>query len=233
MSDRTMTRAVNNMRVKITTSNIFIATPMASSIIAHWAPSQGWEEFAKIFRSIKVVREKPNGYYLIPIFKGEARDGHWSNAMIYKAYRDCRGWMMDSLGTGGTTSETAEKIKKAFSKNRLKCKWIPVRCQAQQEVECGPRTVWGMVSICQAIKDGLSIEEIIATATLRNSEAMYDPDAIRRKVVTLVDETTEVRERTKADSVIWRRFWSRRRREGENSRNTRNRNAEVETIEID
>jgi len=233
MSDRTMSRAINNMRIKLTTSEIFIATPMASSIIAHWDPSQGWEEFAKIFRSIRAVREKPNGYYLIPIFTGEARDGHWSFAMIYKAYRDCRGWMMDSLGTGGTRSDTATKIKKAFSKNRLKCKWVPVKCQAQQEVECGPRTVWGMVSICQAIRDEMPVEDIIAKATLRNSVSMYDPEVIRRKAATLIDETAEVRERIKEDNVKWRRYWNRRRRERENPRNDHSSNAEIETIVID
>jgi len=233
MSDRTMTRAVNNMRVNLTTPNVFIATPMASSLIAHWAPSQGWEEFAKIFRSVRAVREKPNGFYLIPIFKGEARNGHWSFAMIYKAYRDCRGWMVDSLGTGGTTSETAVKIKKAFSKNRLKCKWIPVKCQAQQEVECGPRTVWGMVSICRAVEEGLSAEEVIAKASLRNSETMYDPDVIRRKVATLVNETAEVRKRIEEDNVKWRRHWSRRRREGGNLRGNQDRNTGIEIIEID
>jgi len=233
MSDRTMTRAVNNMRVNLTTSNVFIATPVASSLIAHWAPSQGWEEFAKIFRSVRAVREKPNGFYLIPIFKGEARNGHWSFAMIYKAYRDCRGWMVDSLGTGGTTSETAVKIKKAFSKNRLKCKWIPVKCQAQQEVECGPRTVWGMVSICRAVEEGLSAEEVIAKASLRNSETMYDPDVIRRKVATLVNETAEVRKRIEEDNVKWRRHWSRRRREGGNLRGNQDRNTGIEIIEID
>jgi len=233
MSDRTMTRAINNIRVKFSNSNIYIATPMASSLLAHWNNSQGWEEFAKIFRSIKVIQEKPNGIYLIPIFSGEARDGHWSFAAIVKAYKDCRGWMVDSLGTGGTSSEIANKIQKAFSKNRLKCKWIPVRCQAQQEVECGPRTVWGMVSICEAIKEGALIEEAISQASLLNAANMYDPDKIRRKVATWIEERADVRIHMEAENALLRRYWSRRRRRGRHSQHSSSRREAVEVIEIE
>ena len=116
MSDRTMTRSINNIRATIT-SKFFVAIPLALSIRNLWNPSEGWEDFAVIFRSIRVVREKPNGSYLIPLFSVESKSGHSSFTVIHnKQFRDCMGWMVDSLGTGGTSSEVANNIKKLSPK---------------------------------------------------------------------------------------------------------------------
>jgi len=75
--------------------------------------------------------------------------------------------MLDSLGKGTNDSTEAKAIKKLFSRARLQCCWQNVECRKQDEVECGPRSIVGMVStICNNIKNGESVETAIKKATL-------------------------------------------------------------------
>ena len=210
MSDRSMNRAVSNIRAA-KVKDIYIADPLASAMIRNWNKEKGWEEFAIIFRSLDVIKTKPYGTYIIPIFSGSSDSGHWSFAVISKQYRCCRGWMIDSLGTGRTNGEVADKIDQAFSKRRVRCKWLPTRCFQQQEVECGPRTVWGMVKIQQALQEGKSIEDAVQSACMMQRSREYDAREVRGEASVLIDDSEISRSEIDATARTIRRFMNRRR----------------------
>jgi len=89
---------------------------------------------------------------------------------------------MDSMGEGNTNTTVTRKIKKAFGRARLQCRWQRIRCRVQKEVECGPRSVVGMIDICHHLGNGKSIETAVEKASLLHiSEADYDTTKIRQK----------------------------------------------------
>jgi len=122
-------------------SNIFIACPEASEIINNWEANQGWERFARIFRSRNASFRKPNGLYIILIFSGEIVQGHWHVVAITKRGADRRGYIYDSLGTGSARTKLIKLIETAFVPGRWSVQWSTPESVRQQGVECGPRTI--------------------------------------------------------------------------------------------
>ena len=211
MSSRAMNRAIINIRLKAP-ANTYVAVPSASSIILALTEESSWEDFAIIFRSTTVSNTKPDGTYLIPIFSGEDTRGHWSFVVVHKTFRSRRMWVMDSLGTGHRIATIA--IKKAFSIGRLKCRLIESKSRAQVEVECGPRAVTGMVSICETLRKGESIDAAILAGSLELPIVNgYDSENVRRLAAEWVLETELTKVQHEAREVIFRRYCSRRRRQ--------------------
>jgi len=212
MSSRTMHRAIVNIRLKAP-QHTYIAVPSATSIIANLAMDFLWEDFAIMFRSEEVCKKKPNGTYLIPIFSGTNDSGHWSFVTVYKGFKERRMWVMDSLGTGHMGAPVMKSIKKAFSSGRLKCRFMEVKCRTQTEVECGPRTISGMVSICNSLAKGDSIDAAISKGSLEAPIPNgYDPVDFRRKAAEWVQETNESKNQHEQREVRFRRYMSKRRK---------------------
>ena len=211
MSSRAINRAVINIRLKAP-ANTYVAVPSASSIILALSEEASWEDFAIIFRSTVVSNTKPNGTYLIPIFSGDDTRGHWSFVVVHKAFRSRRMWIMDSLGTGHRITTAA--IKKVFSTGRLKCRLIENKSRTQMEVECGPRTVMGMVSICDILKQGETIDTAIQASNLESPIPNgYDSENIRRKAAEWVLETKSTKAQHEAREVTFRKYCRKRRRQ--------------------
>ena len=234
MSSRAMHRAVVNIRLKAPV-NTYVAVPAASSIILSLAEGHSWEDFAMIFRSITVSNTKPNGTYLIPIFSGEDTRGHWSLVVVNKAFKSRKMWIIDSLGSGDKLVTAA--IKKAFSIGRLKCRIMENDVRRQTEVECGPRTVIGMVSICDQLRLGAEIEVAIRAGGLDTRLPNgYDSENIRRKAAEWVLETENSKRQHEERDVLFRRYRSRGRkrkleRGGDGA--TKGKREKVECITID
>ena len=212
MSSRTMHRAIVNIRLKAP-QHTYIAVPSATSIISDLAMEFLWEDFAIMFRSEEVCKKKPNGTYLIPIFSGTNDSGHWSFVAVHKEFNQRRMWVMDSLGTGHMGAPVMKIIKKAFSSGRLKCRFMEVKCRTQMEVECGPRTISGMVSICNSLTKGESIDAAISKGSLETPIPNgYDPYDFRRKAAEWVRETDESRNQHEQREIGFRRYMSKRRK---------------------
>jgi len=177
-----------------------------------WTPFKGWQIIARHFRSITVLIGKPHGVYIIPIFSGNTNSGHWNIAVIWKRSNSCKGWMLDSLGQGNTNSIEAKAIKKIFSRARLRCCWQETKCRKQNEVECGPRSIVSMVSICDDIKNGDQVETAIQKATLMHvSESNYISSIIRRKAASWMRMTEEIKARWEENERQLRRHFRRNR----------------------
>jgi len=164
MEGRIMNNIILNLRYSAP-KNVFIANADAFVAMKNWEKSKGWASFAGSFRSAYVSSNKPNGVYLIPIFSGPSEAGHWTLAVIHKQTKSCRGWIIDSLGTGEASSSLAAIIKEAFSKAKVKCRWQRTISKQQTEAECGARTVMGMVSICSLLRNKNNVEHAIAKVT--------------------------------------------------------------------
>jgi len=189
-------RAIRNIRIKAP-NNLYIANTGISTALQSWQPSHGWKTIAIYFRSITVINQKPNGTYIIPIFSGDVARGHWSIAIICKQRASCRGWLLDSMGMGDTNTTVPKMIKKAFGRARLQCRWQNINCRVQKEVECGPRSIVGMINICNHLRNGESVETAVTKASLMHiSESNYDPVRIRQKAASWMRMASE-------DHVRW------------------------------
>lgn len=204
-------RAIKNIRTQ-SPMNIYVANTGISAELRTWTPIKGWKIVARHFRSIEVINMKPNGIYIIPIFSGNANSGHWNTAVIWKKSDSCKGWMLDSLGVENISSEIAKTIKKIFSRARLRCRWQHVECRKQTEVECGPRSIVNMVSICDNIKKGDTVETAIEKATLMHiSEENYVSSIIRRKAASWMRMGEEIQTRWIENERRLREYFRRNR----------------------
>ena len=204
-------RAIRNIRIQ-GPNNVYIANTGISTDLRTWTPVQGWQIIARHFRSVTVLIGKPHGVYLIPIFSGNTNSGHWNIAVIWKRSTSCKGWMLDSLGQGNTNSIEAKNIKNIFSRARLRCCWQEIECRKQIEVECGPRSIVSMVSICDNIKNGDEVEIAIQKATLMHvSESNYTSSIIRRKAASLMRMTEQLKARWEENERQLRQYFRRNR----------------------
>ena len=104
--------------------NIFLACTEDVSIIDDWEPHNGWERFARIFRSRIVSHRKPDGVYLTPAFSDDSEEsGHWHTIIVEKSGNIKKGFVIDSLGTGSINTSIIRKITDAFSPGRGTCEW--------------------------------------------------------------------------------------------------------------
>jgi len=121
---------------------------------------------------------------------------------------------MDSLGIGHMGAPVMKIIKTAFSSGRLKCRFMEVKCRTQTEVECGPRTVSSMVSICQSLERGHTIEAAIQKGSLdAPTPNGYNPLFFRRKAVAWVQKTEETKNQHDERKIGLRRYMSKRGKE--------------------
>jgi len=193
ISDDAITKTVEVVRDSLGSSNIFIAHGLSNININSWASTQGWERFSRIFNSRKATFSKPNGTYLIPIFSGDNAHGHWHLMIIQKTCRtSCHGWILDSLGQGQISSDIINRTTEAFShSSRGSVKWHAPKCFRQTENECGPRTLKGIIDICNNLKMGVSIEECITRATmLHMNNSVYNATTLRREVAAVLSTHT-------------------------------------------
>jgi len=84
---------------------ISYANSEAGSILENWSATHGWVRAARIFGSRKVVHNRSDGTYFLPILGGPTRSGHWITIIIQKHGRYRKGYILDSLG------ERRQKIK--------------------------------------------------------------------------------------------------------------------------
>ena len=82
----------------------------------------------------------------------------------------------------------------------------------QSEAECGPRTIMGMVSKCQALSQGKSIEEAIATSSGNAGNRLrLKSEEVRRQAVEWIDESEDTRAIYERGEAAIRKFLRRRR----------------------
>ena len=185
----TMMKAIEVLR-SFNIPHTFYASAEASNQIGAWQTNQQWRFFAKIFGNRTVVENKLNGTYFIPIFSGVETGGHWSLCIIHKfRSRLVKGWCLDSLGSTNLDNYIARKIECAFMPGRGKFTWESCNCRRQEELECGPRTIFAMHSIQQSLSQNLPIDDCISIATLMDeSRHVLTPERIREKVAHLINK---------------------------------------------
>jgi len=208
MQGKQLDLAVVALRHEHKNSNIFIAGSGAADIIGQWTRIQGWFNFARIFASHSAAHRKPDGLYIIPIFSGETRGGHWHTLVIEKTGASKRGFVIDSLGTGSVKSEVITNITNAFATTRRgTMEWSAPRSIRQQGCECGPRTVCAIETLCQNQEKGVSIEESIQQVSLVGliNADTYNQMTYRRRVANILDRYTA----TMQTAIIRRRHGGR------------------------
>jgi len=170
-------------------SNIFIACPEASEIINSWEANQGWERFARIFRSRDASFRKPNGLYVIPIFSGEVAQGHWNVVAITKRGADRRGYVFDSLGTGSASTKLIKLIETAFVPGRGSIRWSTPESVRQRGVECGSRTIHVIKHVCEGFRRNATLDsECLGKATLKSviHQSEYNQMKIRYQATRII-----------------------------------------------
>jgi len=169
-------------------SNIFIASPEASEIINSWEANQGWERFARIFRSSEASFRKPDGLYVIPVFSGDSTRGHWHIIAVVKRGEDRRGYIFDSLGTGCAQTRLVTLIETAFAPGRGTVRWLTPASLRQQGVECGPRTIHVLKHICEGFQNTALGPDCLGGATLTSvtNPSEYNQMMIRRQAARII-----------------------------------------------
>jgi len=197
MEGRILNMALQKLRFDAP-KGVHIASADAATDMTSWSNNEAaWKIFSRSFRDVQVCARKPHGTYLIPMFTGDTRKGHWYLVVINKQQKSCRGWVIDSLNWDHTKDATIGIIGKAFSKSRMKCKWMKIRTWPQTEAECGSRVIGGMLSICNKIARGGSVEHGIDAAikglAVGTSSMSYDADMLRKQAAELLNHSEEVR----------------------------------------
>jgi len=185
-----MQMAIGVLQTNDNTGNIFISSPETYLTLTRWTNIQGWEAFARIFRSNIVIRQKPNGTYLMPIFSGPENGGHWYLIAVHKHGNFKQGVVIDSLGKGNSQNPLLCKISDAFAPGRGQVRWdVNRESVLQTELECGHRTIIAMKIICDELARGSSFEQSVSRATLHNTTLSrpYEASEIRRKVNNLIN----------------------------------------------
>jgi len=161
---------------------IYFGNTESTTILQNWGPFKKWEDFARIFGSERVIDEKPNGIYLIPIFSGHEKGGHWHLIVVNKRH-NCTAWILDSLNNADSQSYVHRIIKSLFCSRNRRFHWIIERCLPQTELECGIRVVHSSRIITEDINNGIDLEDGIKKATLMHLEhGHYDSRTLRRYV---------------------------------------------------
>ena len=184
-----MQKAIGVLQSNIRTGNIFISSPETYITVDRWTAAQGWEAFARIFRSASVIQRKPDGIYLLPFFTGPENGGHWFLIAIHKQGRFKQGVILDSLGKGSNQAPIQRKLSDAFVPGRGSIRWDTEReCIQQTELECGHRTILAMQIICEEFTKGQSFEQSVDKATLHNTALSrpYEASEIRKLAQELI-----------------------------------------------
>ena len=183
-----MSRAIEVIRARLNLS-VFIAHADAYLAIQAWHPSQGWNVFAKIFSAQRVINEKPNGTYIIPLFIGDDSAGHWITIVVDKRRYSCEAWHIDSLGSTQGNRNIKSKIQQAFLPGRGQFVWRNHTSRQQTECECGPRTIATIHTVERCINGGLSSEAAVQEASfLHIGIGNYDAKTVRLEAALLVDQ---------------------------------------------
>jgi len=215
--------AVMNLRMTAPTG-VFCANAAAAEVIKTCNSNKDWRKFTTCFGD-KAAMQKPHGIYLIPIFER----GHWYLMVIEKTANACKGWIIDSLGTGSSTGDLAKRVKILFSKARQSCIWNTPQSLRQTENECGARTLWSMVSICTHLSTSDDMETAILLATLSQQDRdRYNSVIIRRKVAALMKVSEAIKERYETAIAEMRRWL--KRQESRNGGNSQRTGAQLENI---
>jgi len=164
-------------------AGIYLADQDAAFLIQSFNLTDDWPRFGRMFRSNGVRSSKPPGIYLIPIFWGNHRNGHWTLIMIWRNGRRNKGYHFDSIGKSNTKGITFDKIKRAFTGKRDRFSWIATQSLPQQETECGFRTIEAIRSICDGRAAGMNVEECAIKASMMDVDvSTYCSMRIRKRV---------------------------------------------------
>jgi len=196
MSGATITMAIEVLRDKFQSVDIYIACSNASEMMASWSSSQGWPRFARIFYNHHVCHSKPNGLYLIPMFESN----HWYLVAVYKNRRVRQAAVIDSLGSGNACSTLHNIISDAFTHSRGRPTWTTPTSIRQQRVECGSRVICMMQSLCISHRNGETFEQGLRNATLTEEldHSTYNQMDFRRRAATVI---SEYRRRMRSEAV--------------------------------
>ena len=155
--------------------------------------------FSKCFQLPHITSQKPNGFYLIPIYTGSGITmGHWSLAAIYKNYNIITGWHIDSTGAGLVNNTIFSTIQRCFSNKRDSFSWIHTSSTPQTEVECGPRTLLSMFTIASENLNSNHSPQNIIDHALHPCPNGYSSIYIRR---TITEYTCTMLQKA-SDSVL-------------------------------
>ena len=160
LSTSAMDFALNILRRMVTRNDIFIAHGYVATYINHDG-GDSWRVLGRQFLNIQ-ARYKREGVYLLPIFLGDIRNGHWMVIIVHISRNHIKAYIMDSWPRGYQEYRSAvrENLPRAVSDHRM-LEWEEVECMEQTEVECGPRAIWNIAAFCSGWSCGKEIREII------------------------------------------------------------------------
>jgi len=186
LSSMAVRRAIEVFRHRNNVNHYF-ANPEANSILECWESTQGWRRAARMFGCHRVICDKPNGIYFIPIFEGKEVAGHWITAIIHKQGRHRRGYIMDSLGNANPHAPIFRKIQELFKSTHSSFAWTSIPCFHQVEVECGPRTIMHIARVLEELDQGNSLEVCMEKAALLNTGSIsHSASSIRESAASII-----------------------------------------------
>lgn len=128
--------------------NTYFANSGAIDTLRMLRQNEGWSRFFRCFGSPSVTTNKPNGFYVIPLYTGEGVTmGHWMLIAINTNDHLINGWHIVSSGPGSASGNTFATIRKCFQSHLDDFVWNSTASTPQKEVECGPCTLLAMHKI--------------------------------------------------------------------------------------
>jgi len=186
LSSMAVRRAIEVFRHR-NTANHYFANPEAGLILESWESTQGWRRAARMFGCQRIICDKPNGLYFIPIFEGQESAGHWITIIIQKQNRNRRGYIMNSLSSTNLNAPIFRKIENLFKSTHSYFSWTNIPCLQQTEVECGPRTIMHMAKVVEETQTGMMLQECMEKASLMNiGSARYSAATVRTSAAEII-----------------------------------------------
>ena len=173
-----METAIRNIR-QLCPQNLKLALPDLITRVQHFGLSQH-----QFMRGCSNTNEPimDTDMIAIPTFHGDINLGHWYLAIIYRAQRPMKGYILDSLGHSQERTEYIHNVLAAIE--LVVDEWTYYPSILQYELECGPRVIFHLCDIIDQLREGVHIEfalgnmsryHITSTALSEQSrQIMYD-----------------------------------------------------------
>ena len=140
--------------------DIYLAKEFVASTIKS-SDSDRWDDIGRQFRSDRAHR-RMGGVYILPIFAGDNRSGHWYVMTFRIQNNRADSWIIDSCPAfiDEHRQLLIRNLTRAINLD-FNSPWQEAACQQQTEAECGPQMLWTMVMLCCGLRKGYSMEEIL------------------------------------------------------------------------
>ena len=137
---------------------------------------------------------------------GKSNCGHWYLNVVRWSNNTGKGWTIDSLKDNNSNEKiyTRNRIKRIFGNNSI-ITWEEPSCVAQEELECGPRMLWGIHILSKSNGTREDTESrITSIAQLHDFSGNNSADEVRNRISNIYRNSlaSTMRNNNDAEAIV-------------------------------